>query len=121
MQQRFLLIASAAAGALAIGLGALGGHALREVLSIEQLATWETATRYLVWHVLAALALTLAHPHFWRWSAAILLTGGVLFGGSLYLWLLTDLRWLVFITPLGGFTMIGGWLTLLIKSIQYEP
>lgn len=120
-RQRTLLMACGLAGLLAVGLGAMGGHALKSILTLDQLATWETATRYLVWHVLAALLLTLAHPRFWLWPASILLAGGLIFGGSLYLWLLTDIRWLTFLTPLGGFTMLGGWLTLIVKSIQYEP
>lgn len=116
---RLLLSLTAILGACSVGLGALGGHAMQSVLDASQLATWETATRYLMWHVLAALALLLANRPALRLPVAVLLAGALLFSASLYLWLLTGLRPLVFITPLGGVTLIAGWLLLawtLVKS-----
>lgn len=109
---RLLLIFTALLGACAVGLGALGGHAMQSVLDASQLATWETATRYLMWHVLAALALLLTNRPALRLPVSVLLVGALLFSASLYLWLITGLRPLVFITPLGGVTLIAGWLLL---------
>ena len=40
-------------------------------------------------------------------------TGVVLFSGSIYLLVLTEMRWLGPITPLGGLFLIAGWLSLL--------
>ena len=109
-----LLMSTALLGATAVGMGALGGHAMQSVLTDSQLQTWETATRYLMWHVLAALALACLQraPQSVAW---LWLLGGSLFAGSLYGWLLLQWRPLVFITPLGGVIMIAGWLWLFIQ------
>ena len=107
-----LLTLIALLGATAIGAGALGGHALQGILDTGQIATWDTATRYLVWHVLAALALVLSGKPALVVPSGWLLTGALLFSGSLYAWLLLGWRPLVFITPVGGITMITGWLWL---------
>ena len=42
-------------GMLAIILGAFGAHALKKVLSIEQLSTFETGVRYQMYHALFLL------------------------------------------------------------------
>jgi len=42
-------------GMIAIILGAFGAHALKKVLSIEQLATFETGVRYQMYHALFLL------------------------------------------------------------------
>ena len=43
-------------GALGVGLGAFGAHALRERLTLERRETYETAVCYQLWHVPALLA-----------------------------------------------------------------
>jgi uncharacterized membrane protein YgdD (TMEM256/DUF423 family) len=43
------------------------------------------------------------------------LVGIVLFSGSLYLLALTQLHWLVYITPMGGGSFIVGWTCMLLK------
>lgn len=115
----FLLVTSAVLGALAVGLGALGGHAMQNHLQADQLATWETATRYLMWHVLAALAIALTARDPLLGAGWILLAGAVLFSFSLYGWLLLAFRPLVFVTPLGGVVMIVGWLWLAWKTLAH--
>ena len=111
-----LLFATACLGACAVGMGAIGGHAMQAFLSDAQLATWETATRYLMWHVLAALVVaysaSASNRIGWLW-----LLGGALFSGSLYGWLLLGWRPLVFLTPIGGGIMILGWLALCIQAL----
>lgn len=109
---RSLIAITALLGALAVAAGAIGGHALEDTLTADQLATWDTATRYLMWHVLAALVLGLSGRPALKPPAWVLLVGGVLFAASLYLWLLSGWRPLVMVTPVGGLVMIGGWLLL---------
>ena len=46
-------------GMTAIVLGAFGAHALKKVLSIDQLATFETGVRYQMYHALFLLFLGL--------------------------------------------------------------
>ena len=113
MDRIFIIIGSIASG-LAVGLGAFGAHALRERLSDDLLAIFETGVRYHFYHALALLVLSLAIG---RWPEAGLLTtagwlfvGGILiFSGSLYALALTGTRWLGAITPIGGVLFIAAW------------
>jgi uncharacterized membrane protein YgdD (TMEM256/DUF423 family) len=47
-------------GMLAIILGAFGAHALKKVLSLEELATFETGVKYQMYHALFLLFVGLA-------------------------------------------------------------
>jgi uncharacterized membrane protein YgdD (TMEM256/DUF423 family) len=113
MDRIFFMIGSIASG-LAVGLGAFGAHALRERLSDDLLAIFETGVRYHFYHALALLVLSLAIG---RWPESGLLTtagwlfvGGILvFSGSLYALALTGTRWLGAITPIGGVLFIAAW------------
>ncbi len=103
-------------GALAVALGALGAHALKDVLDASSLSSYKTAVLYHLFHSIALLALT--RGKYKRITAQLWLWGIVLFSGSIYL-LATDelmeitLSFLGPITPLGGLLLIGGWLSLL--------
>jgi len=101
---------------VSVAAGAFGAHALRERLTPDMLAVFETAARYQMYHALGLLAVAWA---FGRWpggaavAAGWLFVGGtVLFCGSLYLLTLTGQRWLGAITPLGGLAFIAGWAAL---------
>ena len=54
MDKKILLVA-AILGVTAIILGAFGAHALKKVLSVEQLATFEVGVRYQMYHALFLL------------------------------------------------------------------
>lgn len=95
--------------------GAFGAHALRDTLSPERLATFETATRYLFLHALALVVVGTAGETIGRgavWAARAFLAGCVLFSGSLLALVLLDLPWLGVVTPFGGLTWIAGWVVL---------
>ncbi|MCT6881090.1 MULTISPECIES: DUF423 domain-containing protein [Snodgrassella] len=102
--------------ALAVMLGAFGAHGLKQMASAQQLEWWHTATQYFFWHALGLLMLGVlartvpafaVKTPFW-----LLQLGLIIFCGSLYLMALGLPRWLGAITPVGGVTMIIGWLTL---------
>ena len=106
---------AAAFGTMGVVLGAFGAHALRSRLAPEQLASWETAVHYQLFHAIVLLALGLygattgrslgASP--WLFAAGI-----VLFSGSIYGLVLGSWRWLGPVTPLGGVALIAGWISL---------
>jgi uncharacterized membrane protein YgdD (TMEM256/DUF423 family) len=103
-----------ASGAVAIGLGAFGAHALGN-LEPKLLKTWETAAHY---HLVHSVALLVA-AYTGRSHAATLLAAGTgIFSGSLYALVLTGQRKLGAITPVGGLLMIAGWLSLMYPSAQ---
>jgi uncharacterized membrane protein YgdD (TMEM256/DUF423 family) len=102
---------------LAVVLGAFGAHALRGRLTADLLAIYQTAVQYHFWHALGLLAIGLVAIHLptsvpLRWAGWLMLSGILLFSGSLYLLALTGLRWLGAVTPLGGTAFIAGWALL---------
>jgi len=112
MERRIFAAGSVLAG-LGVVFGAFGAHALKASLSPKMLSTFETGVRYQMYHALGLLALAWAIN---RWperrlvpAAWLLLTGTVVFSGSLYLLVLTGTRWFGAITPFGGAALIAGW------------
>ena len=100
-------------GFLGVALGAFGAHALSEHLSPDDLAIFQTAVRYQLFHALALVAVACIPLR--RPSRTVSLSGwaftvGVLFfSGSLYLLVLTGERWMGAVTPLGGVAFLIGW------------
>ncbi len=114
MDSRRTLVVAAVLIALATIMGAFGAHALRAQWSGERLQVYETAVRYHFYHALGLLALGVllrsADAELLRWVALLLLTGIVLFSGSLYALSFGAPRALGAVTPLGGLLLIAGWL-----------
>lgn len=103
-------------GALGVALGAFGAHGLKQsVTDPHLLEVWETAARYHLIHALALLAVA-AHPTQPRWAGVAFVVGIIVFSGSLYTMTLTGHRWLGAITPIGGVSLIAGWLLLAFAS-----
>jgi len=121
--QRLVLI-TALLGATAVALGAFGAHGLKEILSADRLAIYQTGITYHFYHTLALLgiaALAKKRLSKWlRWSAWCFVIGIFFFSGSLYLiankaTLSLD-AWMFIIgpiTPIGGLFFILGWLLLI--------
>ena len=104
-------------GMTAIILGAFGAHALKKVLTIDQLATFETGVKYQMYHALFLLFIGLNTQLGDKIKKTILnltTTGIIFFSGSIYL-LATDslntlnFKVIGFITPIGGLLLIGSW------------
>lgn len=113
-------------GMIAIILGAFGAHALKKVLNIEQLATFETGVRYQMYHALFLLFIGLI-PSLTSKSKNIIynlvLSGVLLFSGSIYLLATNDLtsfdfRVIGFVTPIGGFLLIAAWAVLFYNILK---
>jgi uncharacterized membrane protein YgdD (TMEM256/DUF423 family) len=117
---RSLLITAGISGALAVALGAMGAHALKDVLDAYAMEVYTKAATYHFYHSLALLGVgiyAVHRPSVWlQWSGRLFVVGTVLFSGSLYLLALTGVRQLGMITPLGGVAFIGGWLCLAVGA-----
>jgi uncharacterized membrane protein YgdD (TMEM256/DUF423 family) len=102
----------------AVAAGAFGAHALRDRLTAEHLAVFETAARYQMYHALGLLAVAWAVTRWPNalpvWAGWLFVAGTVLFSGSLYILALTGIRWWGAVTPLGGAAFLAGWLILLV-------
>ena len=119
--QRFYLRAAAILGALAVLLGAFGAHGLKSALDAHMIAVYETAVRYHFYHALAILAVAVAADCFssnawWRWACRAWVAGVILFSGSLYLLMISGVKWLGAVTPVGGSALIAGWICLAVAA-----
>lgn len=101
---------------LAVALGAFGAHALKNSLSPELQAVFETGVRYQAYHALGILAAAWSLQQFQlrlaQTAAICFLAGIALFSGSLYALALTGERKFGMITPLGGALFLAGWAIL---------
>jgi uncharacterized membrane protein YgdD (TMEM256/DUF423 family) len=107
---------------LGVALGAFGAHGLEGRLPASDLAIFETAVRYQMYHALAlvlvAVLMTRTGPSFAAAAGWAFVVGILLFSGSLYLMLLTGQRWLGAVTPLGGISFLVGWAALAWSFVQ---
>ena len=108
---------------LSVILGAFASHFLKSYLDSEELDTFETGIRYMMYHGLSLLILAgfeiskntiIFRLFFW---------GTVLFSFSIFLLCLQnifsmDLSFLGPITPLGGTLLISAWIILILKIIK---
>ena len=117
---------SVAAGALALAvtIGAFGAHALRDRLDAYSMGVYEKAVFYHFVHALGLLIVSLM-PRTGLlseakagWVCILLLSGIVLFSGSLYALAITGVRALGAVTPLGGLSFIAAWLLLAYASAK---
>jgi uncharacterized membrane protein YgdD (TMEM256/DUF423 family) len=99
---------------LAVACGAFGAHALKDMVTPERLQTFETAVRYQMYHALALLVMSVLPLKNYR-ATWFLLVGTLIFSGSLYLLVLTNIGVLGAITPIGGILQIIGWAVLLFS------
>ena len=104
-------------GFLGVAAGAFGANGLRDLVTLEQLNTWNTAADYQLLHAIALLGLAT-----WQQSAlssrlqswlllacGLMIAGVLLFSGSLYLLVLTNMSAFGPITPLGGLALLMAW------------
>ena len=110
----------AISGALSVTFGAFGAHGLEDRLSASYLDTFNTAVRYQFLHTLALLGIICLPDHLVKlrtlhWVAISFAAGVLLFSGSLYLLVLFDIPSLGMITPIGGASLILGWVLLLLS------
>lgn len=108
------IIAGAIFGALAVGFGAFGAHALADFLeSTGRAGTYETAVKYHFYHSILLIILGLLSEKISiRLPVYFVAAGILLFSGSLYLLIFTGISQLGMITPLGGVSFIAGWLLI---------
>jgi len=115
MKNIFFIIGSLSAF-LGVALGAFGAHSLKESLSPEMLAIFETGVRYQMYH---SFALFIAGWAFQKYSHGLFskagwlfVSGIVLFSGSLYMLAATGTSTFGAVTPVGGLAFLAGWLYL---------
>lgn len=118
------LIIASILGAFTIILGAFGAHALQEILTVNELKSFETAVRYQMYHVIVLLFVNSFSGFVLKDKNTIsyLFFAGILFfSGSIYaITLGINPKSIWFITPLGGLFFILGWLKMGISYFKKE-
>ena len=104
---------------LGVVLGAFGAHMLAS-LPAGNLAWWHTGTQYLF---VAAFGIMLGGLFEWtplalRSPAVALAVGALLFSGSLYAMALGAPRWLGMLTPVGGVSLIMGFVWMGLRAAR---
>ena len=101
----------------------------KNIVSENNIATFETGVRYQMYHVLALLFLgfvTIIPEKAKKWIFYFFLSGMFLFSGSIYLLALNevisffDFRKIGFLTPIGGLLFICGWLRLAFAAFSLK-
>jgi uncharacterized membrane protein YgdD (TMEM256/DUF423 family) len=102
-------------GALAVGMGAVGAHALPKDRSPEMRAVFQTGSTYHLLHsvVLATCALNMPVSKKKTLVCSLFTAGILLFSGSCYACALANERKpYSYPAPVGGFALISGWILL---------
>jgi uncharacterized membrane protein YgdD (TMEM256/DUF423 family) len=116
------LIFGAVYGMLSVILGAFGAHALKKILSVERLESFETGVRYQMYAAFFLLIIGYIlkfETSSEKWISILMIVGTFMFSVSIYFlslqdYLGTNLKFLGPITPLGGLLMILSWGMLIL-------
>ncbi|MEH1007138.1 DUF423 domain-containing protein [Winogradskyella sp. ECml5-4] len=122
MTQHIIIATGALFGMLAVIFGAFGAHALKKILTTEQLHSFEVGVRYQMYHAIVLLALGLSATNVTTATYWCFTIGIILFSFSIYGLVLSDakgkkLRFLGPITPIGGLLLVAGWLLVLVNTL----
>jgi uncharacterized membrane protein YgdD (TMEM256/DUF423 family) len=119
---KFWLVSASISGFLSVTLGAIGAHALKNVLDEYGKSVYEKAVLYPMFHTIALCAVGILQHLFKNTSFSVagwgFWVGILLFSGSLYLLATTGLKWFGVITPFGGLAFLFGWLCLVWRIFK---
>lgn len=112
MERRFISLGALLAG-IGVALGAFGTHGLRDKVSQRLLETWQTGVQYHVIHAIGLIVVGILCAHSKvRLSGWLMVSGIVIFAGTLYAYVLTEIKAFAIVTPLGGLCFILAWLLI---------
>ena len=119
MDRKIFLLACVTGG-LGIVLGAFAAHGLKPLISGSALESFNTGIRYQMYHSFLLFFIGLSadiKPNQKSILFKLILTGVLLFSGSIYFLATNDLtplnfKVIGFITPVGGLILIASWLLL---------
>lgn len=108
---------AASLGLIGVILGALGAHGPVHdiILANDRVDAWQKAVFYQFVHTL--MLFLLARSGNRQGPFLFLLSGILLFSGSLYLWAYMNISWLPHVTPFGGICLMIGWLWLAVQPV----
>lgn len=124
---RTSLLSATIFAALAVVLGAMGAHALKEggQMTDVQLNSWDTGAKYQMYHAFALIAVGLIAKVFGETKMLkaamwLFIVGILFFSGSIYLLSTPNITGLEVgflgpVTPIGGLLFISGWICLVVN------
>ena len=118
------VIISTVLGFSSVLVGAFGAHVAAQMLTESLYKTLQVAIDYHQFYSLFLLVLSLYAYQYDRYKIVttflltIIIVGVLLFSGSLYAYVLTGIKALTFLTPLGGVTLMIAWGILGINAIR---
>lgn len=128
MKPKSIIITAGIFGVFSIITGAMGAHALKELLTPEALESYLTGARYNMYHAIALLAIAgntaYLNPKWLKNGVLFIIFGTVLFSGSIYLLATSSITGISAnsilgpTTPIGGLLLIIGWLSITIAAIK---
>ncbi len=131
MNDKGWLVVGALFGLTGVALGAFGAHGLEKGLAAsgldagtvaDRLGTWEVAVRYQIYHALALLILGVLATRCGTLSRLLsgiaFVLGVLIFSGCLYGYVLSGVKTLAMIVPVGGVLLIVGWGLLIVAVCQ---
>ena len=114
-----ILIVGALLGFFSVAFGAYSEHGLRPKVSDEEFRMLMTAIRYNQVHALMISVLGLINLpssflniHLFRRSGFLFIVGTILFSFSIYTSVGLQIPSLLYLTPIGGITLMISWLSL---------
>ncbi|MFM1928504.1 MAG: hypothetical protein RIR28_1087 [Pseudomonadota bacterium] len=118
---RVILALAGLFGATGVVAGAFSAHGLSAFAEPRLVEIFKTGAHYHLIHAVALLVLA-SRAGAWVNLSALAFTAGILlFSGSLYLRVLTDIAGFGAITPWGGLAFILGWLALILGAWRGNP
>ena len=120
------LIIGAVYGLRSVVLGAFGAHALKKVISVEKLISFETGVRYQMYAALFLLIvgyiLKFETPSE-KWISILMIAGTFIFSVTIYLLAFSEVAAIPTkiigpLTPLGGLLMIISWAMLIFYLVK---
>lgn len=120
---KLFLLSGAILGCLGVAIGAFGAHKLKPFLELSnRVGTFETGVQYQFCHAIALILIgiiaeKIEHPAI-NYAGYAMLTGTIVFSFSLYILCLTGITKFGAVTPIGGFLLIIGWLSLAIAVFK---
>ena len=126
VKSKSFIITGAVYGVLGVLLGAMASHALKSILPVNLMLSFNTGVRYQMYHALALLAIAPALPYLRKtlvtWIYYLITLGTLFFSGSIYLLSMGPIfdlatKWIGPITPIGGILLIAGWFMIVLAAI----
>jgi len=121
----FYVIISTVLGFTSVLVGAFGAHMAAQVLTESLYKTLQVAIDYHQFYSLVLLVLSLFNSQFKvdfvipSYVLKSVIVGVLLFSGSLYAYVLTGVKALTFVTPVGGMVLMIMWGLLGLAAFRY--